>query len=439
MNVSSAWVKRYSFAYLADILIRVLLNRGDKMKNVNIGIKENILQFILLVLTNFFVGSMVGIERTVLPLLGEEQFGLASASAALSFIISFGFSKAIVNYFAGQIADKLGRKKVLLLGWSVGLLVPILIIFAHEWWVIIVANILLGMNQGLAWSMTVNMKIDVSKASQRGTAVGLNEFAGYSGVALMAVVSGYIASSFSLRPEPFYLGIGIVIIGILLSLIVKDTGEHLKLQISNTDVNNKGNQRSSKEVFALTTWKDKDLSSISIAGLSTNLKDGMAWGLFPIFFTAAGLSVGEIGAIVAVYPAAWGFFQLFTGVLSDKVGRKLLITYGMWIQAAALWVILFSSQFWLWIVGAILLGLGTAMVYPTLQAAISDVAAPEWRASSMGVYRFWRDSGYAFGALFAGVIADVLGVNWAIGLVAFLPLLAGVNSFFRLKETLVQK
>lgn len=409
------------------------------MKNVKIGIQENILQFILLVVTNFFVGSMVGIERTVLPLLGEEQFGLASASAALSFIISFGFSKAIVNYFAGQIADKLGRKKVLLLGWSVGLLVPILIIFAHEWWVIILANILLGINQGLAWSMTVNMKIDVSKASQRGTAVGLNEFAGYSGVALMAAVSGYIASSYSLRPEPFYLGIGIVIIGILLSLIVKDTGEHLKLQIKNTAVNKKGNQRSSKEVFALTTWKDKDLSSISIAGLSTNLKDGMAWGLFPIFFTTAGLSVGEIGTIVAVYPAAWGFFQLFTGVLSDKVGRKLLITYGMWIQAAALWVILFSSQFWLWIVGAILLGLGTAMVYPTLQAAISDVAAPEWRASSMGVYRFWRDSGYAFGALFAGVIADVLGVNWAIGLVAFLPLLAGVNSFFRLKETLVQK
>jgi MFS family permease len=415
------------------------MDRGDKMKNVKFGIKENILQFILLVVTNVFVGSMVGIERTVLPLLGEEQFGLASASAALSFIISFGFSKAIVNYFAGQIADKLGRKKVLLLGWSVGLLVPILIIFAQEWWVIIVANIFLGINQGLAWSMTVNMKIDLSKAGQRGTAVGLNEFAGYSGVAIMAAVSGYIASSSSLRPEPFYLGIGIVIIGVLLSLIVKDTGEHLKLQIKNTDVNNKGNQPSSKEVFALTTWKDKDLSSISIAGLSTNLKDGMAWGLFPIFFTAAGLSVGEIGAIVAVYPAAWGIFQLFTGLLSDKVGRKLLITYGMWTQAAALWVILFTSQFWLWIVGAILLGLGTAMVYPTLQAAISDVAAPEWRASSMGVFRFWRDSGYAFGALFAGIIADVLGVNWAIGLVAFLPFLAGVNSFFRLKETLVQK
>jgi MFS family permease len=401
-----------------------------------IGIKENIIQFVLLVITNLFVGSMVGIERTVLPLLGEEQFGLASASAALSFIISFGFSKAIVNYFAGQIADRLGRKKVLLLGWSVGLFVPILIIYAHAWWVIIVANILLGINQGLAWSMTVNMKIDISKANQRGTAVGLNEFAGYSGVAIMAAVSGFIASSYSLRPEPFYIGIGIVVVGILLSLIVKDTGEHLKLQILKNGAGTSEPARSAKEVFVLTTWKDKRLSSISFAGLSTNLKDGMAWGLFPIYFTAAGLTVGQIGTIVAVYPAAWGIFQLFTGTLSDKIGRKVLITYGMWTQAAALWLILAAEQYWLWIAGAMLLGLGTAMVYPTLQAAISDVAGPEWRASAMGVYRFWRDSGYAFGALMAGIIADMLGVNWAIGLVALLPFLAGVLSKVRLKETI---
>lgn len=400
-----------------------------------IGIKENILQFVLLVVTNLFVGSMVGIERTVLPLLGEEQFGLASASAALSFIISFGFSKAIVNYFAGQIADRLGRKKVLLLGWSVGLFVPILIIFAHAWWVIIVANILLGINQGLAWSMTVNMKIDISKTNQRGTAVGLNEFAGYSGVAIMAAVSGYIASSYSLRPEPFYIGIAIVVVGILLSLIVKDTGEHLKLQILRNGAGTSELTKSAKEVFAQTTWKDKSLSSISFAGLSTNLKDGMAWGLFPIYFTAAGLTVGQIGTIVAVYPAAWGIFQLFTGTLSDKIGRKVLITYGMWTQAAALWLILAADQYWLWIAGAMLLGLGTAMVYPTLQVAISDVAGPEWRASSMGVYRFWRDSGYAFGALMAGIIADILGVNWAIGLVALLPFLSGVLSKVRLQET----
>lgn len=394
-------------------------------------------QFILLVVTNLFVGSMVGIERTVLPLLGEEQFGLASTSAALSFIISFGFSKAIVNYFAGQIADKFGRKRVLLLGWVVGLFVPILTIFAHAWWVIVFANILLGINQGLTWSMTVNMKIDISKANQRGTAVGLNEFAGYSGVAIMAAVSGYVASSYSLRPEPFYLGIGIVIIGILLSLIVKDTGQHLKIQIRDNATKNESiNNLSSKEVFNLTTWKDKNLSSISFSGLATNLKDGMAWGLFPLYFTTVGLSVSQTGTIVAVYPAAWGFFQLFTGVLSDKVGRKKLITYGMWTQAFALWFILFVNSFSLWILGAILLGLGTAMVYPTLQAAIGDVASPNWRASSMGVYRFWRDSGYAFGALIAGIIADLLGVTWAIEIVALLPFLAGVYSRMRLDETL---
>lgn len=287
--------------------------------------------------------------------------------------------------------------------------------------------------------MTVNMKIDLSKADQRGTAVGLNEFAGYSGVALMAAISGFIASSYSLRPEPFYLGIGIVIIGIVLSLAVKDTSEHLRLQIEKSAAHQTGAQQSAKEVFVLTTWKNRSLSSISFAGLATNLKDGMAWGLFPLFFTVQGLSVGQIGTIVAIYPAAWGLFQLFTGVLSDKVGRKLLITYGMWAQAAAIWIILAVNQFGLWIMGAILLGLGTAMVYPTLQAAISDVAPTEWRASAMGVYRFWRDSGYAFGALFAGIIADLLGVSWAIGLVALLPFLAGVNSFFRLKETLVKK
>lgn len=410
------------------------------MNKPEIGIRENLPQFLLLVITNLFVGSMVGIERTVLPILGEEQFGLASTSAALSFIISFGFSKAIVNYFAGQIADKFGRKRVLLLGWIIGLFVPILIIFAHEWWVIVFANILLGINQGLTWSMTVNMKIDLSKANQRGTAVGLNEFAGYSGVALFAAISGYVATSYSLRPEPFYIGIGIVIVGILLTLIVKDTDEHLKIQIQNSLTTAKAKiDISSKDVFKLTTWKDKNLSTISFSGLSTNLKDGMAWGLFPIYFTTVGLSVSQIGTIVALYPAAWGFFQLFTGVISDKIGRKKLIVYGMWTQAIALWFILIVNSFSLWVIGAIVLGLGTAMVYPTLQAAIGDVAAPNWRASSMGVYRFWRDSGYAFGALLAGIIADFMGVTWAIGLVALLPFIAGVLANTRMDETLKVK
>lgn len=403
------------------------------MSTIKLGIKNNIVLFSTLVFINLFVGFMVGLERTILPIIGEEHFGLTSVSASLSFIISFGFSKAIVNYFAGQIADKIGRKQVLLLGWAVGLFVPILVIFAHSWWVIVFANVLLGINQGLTWSMTLNMKIDLSKGNQRGLAIGLNEFAGYLGVALMAAISGYIASTYSLRPEPFYIGIVIVIIGFLLSLFVKDTNKHLQIE---AQTNKNMDVISSKEVFKRTTWKDKNLSSISFAGLSTNLKDGMSWGLFPFFFATAGLTVGQIGVIVAVYPAAWGFFQLFTGIWSDRIGRKWLIAIGMWVQAFALWWILFVNIYALWIVGALVLGIGTAMVYPTFAAAISDVAHPGWRATSMGVFRFWRDSGYAFGALLAGILADILNISWAIGLVAFLPLIAGIMIVLRMKETL---
>lgn len=401
-----------------------------EINNRQIGIQENVVNFVLLVAINFFVGSMVGLERSVLPLIGSE-FGLASASAALSFIISFGFSKAIVNYFAGSISDRLGRKKVLLVGWSVGLLVPLLIIFVNSWWMIIVANIFLGINQGLAWSMTVNMKIDISKPNQRGIAVGLNEFAGYTGVAVMAAVSGFLASTYSNRPEPFYLGGAIVVIGLILSLLVQDSGtgtSHLgKVSVP---------KLSAKVIFMRTTFTNKNLSSITFAGLSTNFKDGMAWGLLPIFFAGVGLSLAEVGILVAVYPSAWGLFQLFTGAISDKIGRKQLIVAGMGIQALSLWMMVAVNQFSLWLLSAILLGIGTAMVYPTLQAAISDVAQPEWRASSMGVYRFWRDSGYAFGAIFAGVLTDILSVEWAIGLVALLPLSAALISALRLNETL---
>ncbi|PKR79347.1 MFS transporter [Halalkalibacillus sediminis] len=386
---------------------------------------------------NFFVGSMVGIERTILPIIGEDEFGLASTSAALSFIVSFGFSKAIINYFAGEIADRFGRKKVLIAGWVIGLFVPVLIIFAHAWWVIVVANVLLGLNQGLTWSMAVNMKIDISKATQRGTAVGMNEFAGYSGVAIMAAVSGYVASTYALRPEPFFIGIAVVIIGIILSIFIRDTQEFLDIQVKNNTTVEE-DELSSKQVFNLTTFKDRNLSSASLSGLTTNLKDGMAWGLFPLYFTTVGLTVSEVGIIVAAYPAAWGVFQLVTGIWSDKIGRKVLITNGMLLQAASLWFILLVDGFFLWLIGAILLGVGTAMVYPTLQAAIGDVAAPSWRASSMGVYRFWRDSGYAFGAILAGVFTDFISVSWAIGLVAILPFLAGVLSQVRMKETLVK-
>ncbi|MGI8315767.1 MFS transporter [Halobacillus mangrovi] len=404
---------------------------------VQVGIKENFIQFFLLVVINLFVGSMVGLERTILPIIGEENFGIASTSAALSFIVSFGFSKAIINFFAGDLADRYGRKQVLVIGWFIGFIVPLLVIFAHAWWVIIVANIFLGINQSLTWSMTVNMKVDLAKSDQRGLAVGFNEFAGYLGVALMAAVSGYVASTYSLSPEPFYIGIGLVIIGIILSLIVKNTDQHLKLQ--SKQQKNRAQSISIGEVFKQTSWKDRNLSSSSFAGLTTNLKDGMAWGLFPIFFAAGGLTVGQIGTVVAVYPAAWGFFQLFTGLWSDRIGRKKLIVSGMFVQAFSLWFILFVDTFSLWIAGALLLGIGTAMVYPTIIASVSDVAHPDWRARSLGVYRFWRDSGYAFGALLAGLIADTLSVHWAIGLVAILPFLSGVISFSRTDETLQTK
>lgn len=405
------------------------------MNQPQLGIKQNMIPFMLLVVLNFFVGSMVGIERTVLPLLGEVSFGLVSTSAALSFIVSFGFSKAIVNYFAGQLADRFSRKRVLQVGWFIGLFVPVLIIVAPAWWVIVVANMLLGINQGLTWSMTVNMKIDLATPEERGTAVGLNEFAGYTGVAVFAALSGYVATTTSIRPEPFYLGIGVALIGIVLSFFVTDTKAFIDTVVQKSS-SPSNPSISAKTIFAMSTWKHRALSTISFAGLSTNLKDGMAWGLFPLFFATSGLSLGQIGTIVALYPASWGFFQLFTGVFSDRIGRKGLITYGMWIQGVALWFMLLVNQYAFWLVGAVLLGIGTAMVYPTLQAAISDVAAPQWRASALGVYRFWRDSGYAFGALLAGVFADIFGVNWAIGLVALLPFMAGILVRIRLQETL---
>ncbi|SEQ32009.1 MFS transporter [Piscibacillus halophilus] len=403
------------------------------MSQTQIGIKQNIIQFTLLVFINLFVGFMVGLERTVLPIIGEEHFGLASASAALSFIVSFGFSKAVMNFFAGGLADRFGRRQVLLIGWGIGLLVPILIIFAHAWWVVVFANILLGINQGLTWSMTLNMKVDLARSNQRGIAVGFNEFAGYIGVGLMAAISGYVASQTSIRPEPFYLGIAIVVIGFILSIFAQDTEKHV--QVQSEDHNGEDENFDAKEVFKKTTWKDRELSTISFAGLSTNLKDGMAWGLFPVFLTTSGLTVGQVGAVVAAYPAAWGFFQLFTGILSDKIGRKGLIVSGMIIQALSLWMFLLVDTYALWLTTAILLGIGTAMVYPTLIAAIGDASHPKWRATSMGYYRFWRDSGYAFGALMAGLFTDLLNVNWAIGLVALLPLIAGLRAI-RMKETM---
>jgi MFS family permease len=400
-----------------------------------LGIRNNALTFAILVLVNLFVGSMVGMERTVLPLVGEQDFGLASTTAVLSFIVSFGFSKAIVNYFAGRLAERYGRKKILLVGWCIGFIVPILVIVAHEWWVIIIANLFLGINQALTWSMTVNMKIDLVNTKERGLAIGLNEAAGYLGLSAAAALTGYIASVSSLRPEPFLIGLGFVFVGFLLSLTVKSTETHLLIQQKDSKPQM---EQSAFMIFNLVSWKNRTLSSCSISGLVTNFKDGVAWGLFPLFFLEKGLTIGEIGVIVAAYPTSWGAFQLVTGALSDRWGRKPLIVLGMIIQAFGLFSIAISKSYTAWMIEAIVLGLGTAMVYPTLQATISDVAGPSWRSSAMGVYRFWRDSGYAFGALFAGLVADLLDPTAAITILAMLPLAAGIQSMFRMKESLIK-
>jgi MFS family permease len=391
---------------------------------VRLGLKENWRQFSLLVLVNAFVGGMVGMERTVVPLIGSEQFGLVLRMAIFSFIVSFGLVKAVSNLVSGALADRVGRKKVLLAGWIFGVPVPFMIMLAPSWGWIVAANILLGVNQGLCWSMTVLMKIDLVGPRGRGLAVGLNEFAGYIAVGLTAFLTGYIASAYGLRPEPFYLGVGYALLGLLVSFfLVRDTQEHVRLELSEHPP--ESTPLGFREVFARTSYKDRNLFACSQAGLINNLNDGMSWGVFPLFFSAFGLGVERIGILKAVYPAAWGMLQVVTGPLSDRWGRKGLIVGGMWVQAGGIFLTVATRSFGWWMVGSLLLGVGTAMVYPSLIAAVSDESHPSWRARSLSVYRFWRDLGYAVGALCAGIIADTLGISWAIGTVGVLTFLSG--------------
>ena len=417
--------------------------------SIRLGLHENLGQFSLLVLINVFVGMMVGLERTVVPLIGEKEFGLVSKTAIVSFIVSFGVTKAVCNLFAARVSETVGRKKVLVLGWLIGLPVPFIIIFANRWLWFDVANVLLGMNQALCWSMTVIMKVDLVGPKQRGLALGLNEFAGYLAVGFTAWITGYIASVYALRPQPFYLGIGVAIAGLLLSaFLAKESIHHAKLEAKlhhSAPSQAAGGSKapavsprhpSLRDIFALASWKDRDLFSCSQAGLVNNLNDGMSWGIYPLFFSSFGLGVAAIGTIKAVYPAAWGVLQVFTGPLSDRWGRKWLIAGGMTVQAGGIWLTVQVPVYPAWLVGALLQGIGTAMVYPTLLAAISDVAHPEWRATTMGVYRFWRDLGYAIGALISGVVADLLGMRAAIQVVAALTVISGLQVAIRMQETL---
>jgi MFS family permease len=402
---------------------------------IRLGLRENVSQFSLLVIVNAFVGAMVGMERSILPAIAQQDFHLVARTAVLSFIVVFGVTKALTNYAAGRLADRIGRKHVLVAGWVIATPVPFILMWAPSWSWILVANALLGASQGFTWSTTVIMKIDLVGREQRGFAMGLNECAGYVALAGAAVLTGWIAARHGLRPEPFYPGVAFVAVGVALSiLLVRDTHAHADLESrlhpSPTHAVSPG------DVFWRTTLTDRTLSSVTQAGLVNNLNDGMAWGLFPLVFAAANMSLDAVGVLAAICPATWGVVQPATGALSDRFGRKWLIASGMWVQAAGISVVSVSHGFGGFATGAFVLGVGTAMVYPTLLAAIGDVASPAWRASSIGVYRLWRDLGYAIGALLAGFSADLLGLSGAMFLIAALTFVSGVVAAVRLRETL---
>ena len=446
------------------------IKTNEDFSSIKLGLKPNINQFLLLIVVNAFVGAMIGLEQTVIPILGKEEFALESNALILSFIASFGIVKAILNLFAGSLSDKFGRKNVLILGWLVGLPVPFILLLAPNWNWILFANVLLGINQGLAWSMTVNMKIDLVGTKQRGLALGLNEFAGYVSVALVGFLTGYIAAIYGLKPYPFYLGIIFPIVGFLISLLlVKDTKKFTQLEIknyekkekrdedenrkmieslnnendekkqtinSNSYLPNKNKNLNFKEVFIETSWKNRSFLAVSQAGLVNNLVFGVSWGLFTLYFLSFGISVNDTAFLKALHPGVWGFLQLATGPFSDIVGRKKMIYPGMIMQAIGIWLILLFQNTYIGIlIGMSLLGIGTAFVYPVLLAAISDIAHPQWRATSLGVYRFWRDLGFVIGALGIGFIADFFSINIAIQITGWIALCSGIFVIIVMHET----
>jgi MFS family permease len=406
---------------------------ATRRHGIRLGLRENLAQFSLLVAVNALVGGMIGQERTVLPLLAERTFGLTAFTATTSFVVAFGATKALTNLATGALADRIGRKPILVAGWLIGIPVPLLLIWAPSWGWVIVANVLLGMNQGMTWSTTVIMKIDLVGPSRRGLALGLNEAAGYGALSLTALITGEIAARHGLRPEPFYLGIAFVALGVGLSTVfVRETLGHAHLEAATTtSVGDRDDGL--RVVFARATWQDPSLSAISQAGLVNNAVDGLAWGILPLLFAAEGLSVGRIGVLAALYPGVWCVGQLFTGAWSDRAGRKPLIVAGMVLQGAALALMASADAFELWAVGAVLIGVGTALVYPTLIAAVGDVAHPHWRATAVGVYRLWRDTGYVVGALLGGIVADLFDLRAAVWVVAILSVVSGLVVAVRMK------
>ncbi|MDQ0212024.1 MFS transporter [Arthrobacter bambusae] len=411
---------------------RTLPPHDPESTGATLGLRQNLAQFMLLVAVNALVGGTLGQERTVLPLLASRTFQLGLYTSALTYILAFGLSKAAMNYFAGTLSDRYGRKPVLVAGWVLAIPVPVMLIFGPSWGWIIAANVFLGVSQGLTWSTAVIMKMDLVGPKRRGLAMGLNEAAGYLGVAVTALATGYIASAYGLRPGPFLLGAAYIALGLGLSVLtVRETHHHARSEATRRAGAHAG--LTTRQVFTLTSFKDRSLSAASQAGLVNNLNDGLAWGLFPVLFVTSGLSLNQVGILAAVYPAVWGAGQLVTGAASDRWGRKWLIVAGMLVQATALGIVAAAHGFGLWFVAAVLLGLGTAMVYPALLAAIGDVSHPTWRARSIGVYRLWRDGGFAIGALCAGLLADLYGIPAAIATVAALTAVSGLVVAFRMR------
>ena len=405
---------------------------------VRLGLRANLAQFSLLVAVNALVGGTLGQERTVVPLLAEQTFHLAALGSALTFILAFGAVKAVTNFFAGTLSDRFGRKPVLIAGWLAAIPIPLLLIFAPNWGWVVAANALMGVNQGLTWSTTVIMKIDLVGPTRRGLAMGLNEASGYGALAITALVTGYLAASYGLRPAPFLLGAAYIALGLGLSAAaVRETRGHARHEAAShvTADGRPGEHLTTGQIAMLTSFREKALSAASQAGMVNNANDGLAWGVFPLLFARHGLNVGQIGILAAVYPAVWGAGQLVTGGLSDRLGRKWLIAGGMLLQAFAIGLVALGTTFATWTVAAALLGAGTAMVYPTLLATIGDVAHPAWRARCVGVYRLWRDGGFAVGALLAGLIADAFGILPAIWTVAAVTAASGIVVAIRMYET----
>jgi MFS family permease len=397
------------------------------MNQIQLGLKENWRQFMLLVIINAFVGGMVGLERTIIPQIAEADFGLAAKTAILSFIVVFGITKAFTNYYTGLLANRFGRRRLLILGWMFALPVPIILMLADSWNWIMFANVLLGINQGLAWSSTVVMKIDLVGDKDRGFAMGLNEFAGYIALAAIAFATGWVAHEYGLRPYPFYIGIGIAVAGLLLTLVfVRDTHRHVQLESTRSSIPKLNN------IFWETTWKHKNLGSITQAGLVNNLNDGMVWGLFPLLLAAKGFNLTETGIIVAIYPAVWGIGQLFTGALADKYCKRKLLFLGMLLQGLALVAMVWAGSFTIFVSLSSILGIGTAIVYPTFLAAVSDHTHPDQRPQSIGIFRLWRDLGYAFGAVLTGLIADQFGLIAPVLVIGVLTILSGLVVQYRM-------